>query len=234
MARTSRSLMRRSRRTCSTFWSTGWRPGSKPLASGRTYTVAGRSCLAGDVFGTYTFPNQLRVGDLIPFSDAADYTMVKKNWFNGVSLSSIVVRHLDGTVALVKTCVYDDLPRHRVVIEASTLRIRTMTNSIDPADHPSVRQALGPGACQHHGEGIELRVGVDIENLRLVAQHPPVESRVVSAVASSRFPCPPTASTRARQSGRSSGAGTASGSPASRATRAHYSTALCAAGRACR
>src|ERR1017187_1922639 len=50
---------------------------------GHTYRVAGRTCLAGDVFGTYHFPEKLRVGSLIPFADAAGYTMVKKNWFNG-------------------------------------------------------------------------------------------------------------------------------------------------------
>ena len=75
---------------------------------GRRYTVAGRSCLAGDVFGTYTFPGELRVGSLIPFADAADYTMVKKNWFNGVAMPSIVVRRLSGQVDLVKTFDYQD------------------------------------------------------------------------------------------------------------------------------
>jgi carboxynorspermidine decarboxylase len=79
-----------------------------PQDGGRSYTVAGRSCLAGDVFGTYTFPEELRVGTLIPFSDAADYTMVKKNWFNGVAMPSIVVRRLDGRVDVVRTFDYDD------------------------------------------------------------------------------------------------------------------------------
>lgn len=75
---------------------------------GRRYAVAGRSCLAGDVFGTYTFPGELRIGSLIPFADAADYTLVKKNWFNGIAMPSIVVRRLDGQVELVKTFDYDD------------------------------------------------------------------------------------------------------------------------------
>ena len=75
---------------------------------GYPYTVAGRSCLAGDVFGTYTFPRALRVGDLIPFAEAADYTMVKKNWFNGVSMPAIVVRRLDGRMDCVRSFAYDD------------------------------------------------------------------------------------------------------------------------------
>jgi carboxynorspermidine decarboxylase len=75
---------------------------------GRTYMVAGRTCLAGDVFGTYQFAQDLRVGSLIPFADAAGYTMVKKNWFNGVPMPSIVVRRLDGRVEVVKTFTYED------------------------------------------------------------------------------------------------------------------------------
>ncbi len=72
------------------------------------YTVAGRTCLAGDVFGTYNFPKKLEVGSLISFADAAGYTMVKKNWFNGVPMPSIVIRRLDGQAEVVKTFTYED------------------------------------------------------------------------------------------------------------------------------
>ncbi len=72
------------------------------------YAVAGRTCLAGDVFGKFSFPEKLKVGDLVPFADAAGYTMVKKNWFNGVAMPSIVVRRLDGRVDVVKRFNYDD------------------------------------------------------------------------------------------------------------------------------
>ena len=75
---------------------------------GHRYMVAGRTCLAGDVFGTYHFAEKLEVGSLIPFADAAGYTMVKKNWFNGVPMPSIVVRRLDGGVEVVKTFSYQD------------------------------------------------------------------------------------------------------------------------------
>jgi carboxynorspermidine decarboxylase len=34
--------------------------------------------------------------------------MVKKNWFNGVAMPSIVVRRLDGRVDVVKRFTYDD------------------------------------------------------------------------------------------------------------------------------
>jgi carboxynorspermidine decarboxylase len=82
-----------------------------PPTGPHTYMVAGRTCLAGDVFGTYAFPKKLKVGDLVPFSDAAGYTMVKKNWFNGVAMPSVVVRRLDGRVDVVKQFTYDDFVR---------------------------------------------------------------------------------------------------------------------------
>ena len=72
------------------------------------YMVAGRSCLAGDVFGTFPFTNKLNIGDEIRFADAAGYTMVKKNWFNGLQMPSIVVRRLDGTIEILREFGYRD------------------------------------------------------------------------------------------------------------------------------
>ncbi|MDU2066281.1 MAG: carboxynorspermidine decarboxylase [Sporomusaceae bacterium] len=72
------------------------------------YMVAGRSCLAGDVFGTFLFDDKLSVGSEIRFADAAGYTMVKKNWFNGLNMPSIVVRRLDGKTELVRQFTYSD------------------------------------------------------------------------------------------------------------------------------
>ena len=73
-----------------------------------TYTIAGRSCLAGDVFGTGRFKKKLKVGDEIRVENAAGYTMVKKNWFNGLPMPSIVVRRLDGAVESVRAFDYRD------------------------------------------------------------------------------------------------------------------------------
>jgi len=72
------------------------------------YMLAGRSCLAGDVFGTFQFEERLEVGSEIRFADAAGYTMVKKNWFNGLQMPSIVVRRLDGTVEVIRQFDYSD------------------------------------------------------------------------------------------------------------------------------
>lgn len=72
------------------------------------YMVAGRSCLAGDVFGTYRFKEKLKVGSEIRFADAAGYTMVKKNWFNGLQMPAIAVRRLDGSVEMIRQFDYAD------------------------------------------------------------------------------------------------------------------------------
>lgn len=75
------------------------------------YMVAGRSCLAGDVFGTFKFREIPQIGDEIRLADAAGYTMVKKNWFNGLQMPSIVVRRLDGTVEILREFGYSDFLR---------------------------------------------------------------------------------------------------------------------------
>jgi carboxynorspermidine decarboxylase len=72
------------------------------------YTVAGRSCLAGDVFGTYGFRRRLRAGSTVRFADAAGYSMVKKNWFNGLSMPSIAVRRLNGSIDVARRFTYND------------------------------------------------------------------------------------------------------------------------------
>lgn len=72
------------------------------------YMVAGRSCLAGDVFGSFQFSEKLQIGSEIRFADAAGYTMVKKNWFNGLQMPSIVVRRLDGTIEILREFDYSD------------------------------------------------------------------------------------------------------------------------------
>lgn len=77
-------------------------------AGNHQYMVAGRSCLAGDVFGTFQFKDKLEIGSEIRFADAAGYTMVKKNWFNGLQMPAIAVRRLDGSVEVIREFSYAD------------------------------------------------------------------------------------------------------------------------------
>ena len=80
----------------------------RPDAGPHSYMVCGKSCLAGDIFGEFRFPEPLKVGDRISIQDAAGYTMVKKNWFNGVAMPAIAVREPDGSVRLVRSFGYED------------------------------------------------------------------------------------------------------------------------------
>lgn len=72
------------------------------------YMICGKSCLAGDVFGTYNFPQKLEIGSRISVENAAGYTMVKKNWFNGVNMPNIVIKELDGTLKIQREFSYED------------------------------------------------------------------------------------------------------------------------------
>lgn len=81
---------------------------SLPAPGPHPVTIAGRTCLAGDVFGEHSLAEELRVGSEVRFADTAGYTMVKATWFNGVPRPSIVVRRLDGTVEVVREFGYDD------------------------------------------------------------------------------------------------------------------------------
>jgi carboxynorspermidine decarboxylase len=79
-----------------------------PDAGPHSYMVCGNSCLAGDVFGEFRFGRELKPGDRISIEDAAGYTMVKKNWFNGVRMPSIVLRELDGRLVPVREFSFAD------------------------------------------------------------------------------------------------------------------------------
>lgn len=77
-------------------------------AGDHPFMICGKSCLAGDVFGEFSFAKPLQVGDRLSIADAAGYTMVKKNWFNGVKMPGIAVRELDGTITMARDFGYDD------------------------------------------------------------------------------------------------------------------------------
>ncbi len=70
--------------------------------------IYGKSCLAGDIFGDYDVAEPLKIGDRVAFGNAGGYTMVKKNWFNGVAMPAIVIQREDGTLQVQKTFGYQD------------------------------------------------------------------------------------------------------------------------------
>ena len=85
------------------------KPGEKPY----TYTLGGKTCMTGDVLGTYSFDAPLQVGDQLSFTDQMHYSFVKTNTFNGNPLAGIAVRHEDGRIEMLTEFDYSDF-RHRL------------------------------------------------------------------------------------------------------------------------
>lgn len=79
-----------------------------PNEGAHEYMVCGKSCLAGDIFGEFKFDHELKAGDRLSIQDAAGYTMVKKNWFNGVKMPSIAIRETDGSIRTVREFTFAD------------------------------------------------------------------------------------------------------------------------------
>ena len=72
------------------------------------YTLAGATCLAGDLFGEYRFDEPLEIGSRITFVNMGSYTLVKAHMFNGVNLPRIYARTPDGKLELKKQFEYED------------------------------------------------------------------------------------------------------------------------------
>jgi len=73
-----------------------------------TYRLGGPTCLAGDVTGDFSFPRELRIGDVLVFDDMAHYTMVKTTMFNGVPHPAIALQHEDGRIETLREFRYED------------------------------------------------------------------------------------------------------------------------------
>ena len=76
-----------------------------------SYTLAGPTCLAGDIIGEYSFDKPLTPGDILVFEDMAIYSMVKNNTFNGMNLPSIAICREENGIEVVKSFGYDDFER---------------------------------------------------------------------------------------------------------------------------
>ena len=72
------------------------------------YILAGRSCLAGDVFGEYKFKEKLEVGDRITFGGVGSYSLVKAHMFNGINLPTIYYKKQDGSLKKIKEYSFED------------------------------------------------------------------------------------------------------------------------------
>jgi carboxynorspermidine decarboxylase len=72
------------------------------------HVLVGCSCLAGDVFGEYTFDQSLEVGSRITFENIGAYSLVKAHTFNGINLPTIYAFDETGRVELIKEFFFED------------------------------------------------------------------------------------------------------------------------------
>ncbi len=78
------------------------------VAGKPTYRMGGNSCLSGDFMGSWSFDNELKIGDRIVFDDMMHYTTVKTTMFNGVTHPSIGINTLDNEFVLLRKFGYED------------------------------------------------------------------------------------------------------------------------------
>ncbi|MFM1815091.1 MAG: hypothetical protein RLZ98_1786 [Pseudomonadota bacterium] len=72
------------------------------------YILGGKTCMTGDIIGTYSFPRPLEIGSRIVFTDMMQYSFVKNNTFNGTPRPAIAMLEPDGTYRVVRSFGYDD------------------------------------------------------------------------------------------------------------------------------
>ncbi len=79
-----------------------------PAGEGFSYVLAGSTCLAGDLFGTYRFAEPLAIGSRVLFPAMGAYSLVKAHMFNGQPLPNIYLERGDGTVVLRRASSFKD------------------------------------------------------------------------------------------------------------------------------
>ena len=70
--------------------------------------LAGRSCLAGDVFGEYVLAERPRAGDRVAILDAGSYSHARASAFNGIPIPSAYLMRDDGGFKLMSEYGYGE------------------------------------------------------------------------------------------------------------------------------
>lgn len=76
-----------------------------------SYQLTGRTCLAGDIIGEYSFDAPLHIGDRLIFCDMAQYAIVKNTMFNGIPSPDIGLMKADGRYEVLRRFDYEDFKR---------------------------------------------------------------------------------------------------------------------------
>lgn len=79
-----------------------------PGVHAHEYVLGGKTCMTGDVIGEYSFPEPLRVGDRIIFTDMMQYSFVKNTTFNGTPRPDLGILDEDGSYRVVRSFGYED------------------------------------------------------------------------------------------------------------------------------
>ena len=72
------------------------------------YALVGCTCLAGDVFGTYSFTEPLEIGSRVVFEEVGAYTLVRAHRFNGVELPTICKLSNEGQLEVCKKFSFEE------------------------------------------------------------------------------------------------------------------------------
>lgn len=72
------------------------------------YALAGPTCLAGDIFGTYGFERRLQIGERLSIPNVGAYTFAKSHMFNGVALPSVYLEHSDRGLERIRRYEFSD------------------------------------------------------------------------------------------------------------------------------
>lgn len=83
----------------------------QPGEKAHSYQLAGRTCLAGDIIGEYSFDAPLKTGDRLVFLDMAQYSIVKNTMFNGIPSPDIGLMKADGSYQLLRRFAFEDFRR---------------------------------------------------------------------------------------------------------------------------
>jgi carboxynorspermidine decarboxylase len=78
-------------------------PGAKP----HTYILGGKTCMTGDVIGTFSFDRPLEIGQKLVFTDMMQYSFVKSTTFNGTPLPSLGRLGKDGRYEVLQRFGYE-------------------------------------------------------------------------------------------------------------------------------
>ena len=74
-------------------------------------TLAGCTCLSGDLFGEFRFARPLEIDDRVVFESVGAYSLIKASRFNGYNLPSIYFIDRQGEPTRLKHYDYDDYRR---------------------------------------------------------------------------------------------------------------------------